>query len=495
MSPRPKAATSSRVFGALALAILAIVGGVAVVPAVTGGGEDAAAPAATTDADEARPNIVVVMTDDQALDTMVAMPLTRRRLGDRGTTFENSFVSFPLCCPSRATFLTGQYAHNHGVRDNHPPEGGYPALDVEHTLAVWLSRAGYRTGFVGKFLNGYGKGDAVTEVPPGWSEWFGLPGKAKQRAFDFDVNENGEIVHYGTPGATGPYKTDVLAQKADRFIRRAAPRAQPFFLWVATNGPHRDNALSEDAERNPEPAPRDRGRFEGDRAPRSAAVDEGDVADKPRDVREQPRVDRDARAGRDREYVSQLESLASIDRLVGRLVRRLRLEGELERTVFMFTSDNGYLRGQHRLAGKSRPYEEAIRVPLLIRGPGYGAGERDRRLVANIDLAPTILEAARAKADITLDGRSLRPGADGSLAPREAVLIEIFERKQALQGLRTHRYAYAEYESGERELYDLRRDPEELENLARADRRPRLRARLARELDALRRCKGVQECG
>ncbi len=444
--------------------------------------------------DPEAPNVVVVMTDDQALDTMAAMPLTRRLIGSRGTTFERAFVSFPLCCPSRATFLTGQYAHNHGVRNNAGPHGGYKSLDKGHTLATWLAAAGYRTGFVGKFLNGYGEGDAVTEVPPGWSEWYGLPGKAKQRAFDFNLNENGEIVHYGgAQGKQGPYKTDVLADQAAGFIHRSAPNPRPFFLWVATNGPHRDTGLPEAAERNPEPAPRDRGRFEGRHPPRGTSVGELDVSDKPRDVRSRPPLGRATRAQLDREYVSQLEALASIDRLVARLVRRLRSAGELDQTVFVFTSDNGYLRGQHRLEGKSRLYEEAIRVPLLIRGPGFEAGAHDRRLVANIDLAPTILDAAGAAADLTPDGRSLIPSANGPA--RDAVLLEVFERKQAFQGLRTQRYAYAEYENGERELYDLRRDPEQLENLAGSAPLAALRAQLARRLAGLRNCVGADQCG
>ena len=442
--------------------------------------------------DAEAPNVVVVMTDDQALDTMEAMPLTRRLVGRRGTTFENAIVSYPLCCPSRATFLTGQYAHNHGVRNNSGPRGGYQRLEADHTLPVWLSRAGYRTGFVGKFLNGYGKDEAATEVPPGWSDWYALPGKAKQRAFDFDLNENGEISHHGgDSGEPQPYKTAVLAHKAAGFIDRSAPRARPFFLWVATNGPHKDGNLPETAERNPEPAPRDRGSYEGRRAPRRAAVDERDVSDKPRSVRSLPRLDREERERLDREYVSQLESLTSIDRLVARLVHRLRRAGELDRTLFVFTSDNGYLRGQHRLAGKSRPYEESIQVPLLVRGPGFEAGVRDRRLVANVDLAPTILEAAGAEADRTVDGRSLRPPSGA----RTAVLLEVFERKQAFTGLRTRRYTFAEYESGERELYDLRRDPEQLENLARRARRPGLVDRLAARLGALESCAGTPECG
>ena len=442
--------------------------------------------------DPAAPNIVVVMTDDQALDTLWAMPRTRRLIGDAGTTFDRFVVSFPLCCPSRATFLTGQYAHNHGVRNNHPPDGGYQALDGERTLPVWLSRAGYRTAFVGKYLNGYGADGAEREVPPGWSEWYGLPSRAKQRAFDFDLNENGELVHYGQPDA-GPYKTDVLSDRAASFINRSAPRRRPFFLWVATNGPHRDSSLPEDAARNPEPAPRDRGRFEGRRAPRERSMAEADVSDKPREVRSLPQLSAERKRRLDREYVSQLESLSSIDRLVERLVRRLRAAGELDRTVFVFTSDNGYLRGQHRLEGKSRPYEEAIRVPLLIRGPGFEAGAHDPRLTANVDLAPTLLEAAGARPDLTLDGRSLRPGA--AAGERDAVLIEVFGRNQAFTGLRTRDHAYAEYESGERELYDLRTDPEQLDNLAADPRRGPLIDRLAARLDELRDCAGARDCG
>src|SRR5919106_3670235 len=269
------------------------------------GSERRTQPAARFDADA--PNVVVVMTDDQALDTMSALPRTRRLIGGRGTTFEHAFVSYPLCCPSRATFLTGQYAHNHGVRNNSGPNGGYQRLDNERTLPVWLSDAGYRTGFVGKFLNGYGKGNAAREVPPGWSEWYGLPGKAKQRAYDFDLNENGEIVHYGGEAdGPRPHKTDVLADKAARYVRRFAGRARPLFLWVATTGPHGDKSLPETADRNPEPAPRDRGKYEGRRAPRRPSLDERDVSDKPRDVRSHPRLAGTERERLDREYVSQL---------------------------------------------------------------------------------------------------------------------------------------------------------------------------------------------
>jgi arylsulfatase A-like enzyme len=205
-----------------------------------------------------------------------------------------------------------------------------------------------------------------------------------------------------------------------------------------------------------------------------------------------PQLSAERKRRLDREYVSQLESLRSIDRLVKRLVGRLSAAGELDRTLFVFTSDNGYLRGQHRLEGKSRPYEEAIRVPLLIRGPGFEAGAHDRRLTANVDLAPTVLDAAGAEADLTLDGRSLRPAAE--TPSRDAVLIEVFGRDQAFTGLRTSRYAYAEYESGDRELYDLAEDPGQLDNLVRERRQRPLIRRLSARLEALRDCAGPRDC-
>ena len=434
------------------------------------------------------PNVVVVMTDDQAVDTMGAMPRTRRLIGGRGVTFENSVVSFPLCCPSRATFLTGQYAHNHGVRNNSGPNGGYQALDADNTLPVWLSRAGFRTGFVGKFLNGYGEGNRAREVPPGWTDWYGLPATAKQRPFDFELNEDGELVTYDD----GEYKTEVLADRAASFIRDRAPGKRPFFLWVATDAPHKDAGVPEGAERNPEPAPRDRKRFDGRKPPRKESVDEEDVSDKPQSVRRRPRLGNRARAEIEKVYVSQLESLVAVDRLVKQVVRELRRAGELEDTLVVFTSDHGFLRGQHRIgSGKSRVYEEAIRVPLLIRGSGVPRGVREDSVVGNVDLAPTILELAGATPTVAVDGRSLVPVARGEGPEDRAILLEVFERSSGrFTGVRSRRYSYAHYEGGTRELYDLERDPEQLESVHDDPRYATVRQRLAEVLRRLRDCSG-----
>jgi N-acetylglucosamine-6-sulfatase len=435
-------------------------------------------------------NVVVVMTDDQAADTMRAMPRTRHLIGRKGVRFRNAVVSFPLCCPSRATFLTGQYAHNHGVLDNNGPRGGYESLDAERTLPVWLSNAGYRTAFVGKFLNGYGEGPRAREVPPGWSDWYGLPSRAKRRPFDFQLNENGKLEDYGD--RDHEYKTEVLADKAATFIRDRGPETRPFFLWVATNAPHVDYGLSEDVERNPEPAPRDRGRFEGERPPANDSVDERDVSDKPRFIRSRSRLGPENREEIRKVYVSQLESLVAVDRLVKRVVRELRNAGEFDNTVVMFTSDNGFLRGQHRLdTGKANPYEEAIRVPLLVRGPGFPSGVRDRRLVGNVDLAPTILELAGAEPDLEVDGRSILPFKPAYGGDR-AVLLEVYERSHGrFVGVRTRRYVYADYDGRDSELYDLKRDPQQLESLHDVPRFADVRARLSNRLAQLRNCAGA----
>ena len=438
------------------------------------------------------PNIVVVMTDDQAADTMVAMPKTRRLLGGEGTTFTRGTISFPLCCPSRATFLTGQYAHNHGVKDNGPPDGGIGALDQERTLPVWLRGAGYETAFVGKYLNGYGKdkNGGPEFVPPGWVRWYALTSDDKTSAYDYAVNENGELVHYGN--GKGNYKTDVMARLSRKAVRETAPGPRPFFLWVATSAPHTDNGLPPNARRNPLPAPRHLGKYKRAQPPQGGSFDESDVSDKPRWIRKLPRLNPRKRRAIRKLYVSQLESLGAVDDLVAGLVRQLRREGELDRTLFVFTSDNGFIRGRHRIrSGKSLIYEEAINVPLLMAGPGIPKGEVYRRPVANVDLAPTLLRAAGVEPGLEQDGVPLQPVIAGE-RERPPVLLEIYGRKDGnVFGIRTGDYVYAEHADGFVELYDLRRDPFQLENAANDPALATQRLRLKAELGRLRSCSGA----
>jgi arylsulfatase A-like enzyme len=231
-----------------------------------------------------RPNVIVITTDDQD-DSMVGLPATTRLIGERGTTFTNSYVSFPLCCPARATFLSGQYAHNHGVTRTELPDG-YGAFDNSNTLAVWLRRAGYRTAMVGKYLNGYGINDGIPErvadskeIPPGWSEFFALTADTDQRRYRYKINDDGKIRKYRS-GARN-YVTDVLSGEAVDVVDEFAPRPKPFFLWFNPTAPHGEAGRPFGATRNPQPAPRHHGAFEGAIRPRTPNFNEADVSDKP----------------------------------------------------------------------------------------------------------------------------------------------------------------------------------------------------------------------
>ena len=453
----------------------------------------AGAGSTTSAAPVSRPNIVVLMTDDQTVESMRVMHNVKRLLVDRGASFENSFVSFPLCCPSRATFLTGQYAHNHGVLSNRPPAGGYEALDGSSTLPVWLRRAGYATAHVGKYLNGYGE-RSPTEIPPGWSEWHASVDPTSYRYYDYTLNENGRLVKYGRDRAS--YKTDVYAETAVDIIRRRAGGEAPLFLSVAFLAPHAGGPYGDDRPPGTAlPASRHRGRFATEPLPKPPSFNEADVSDKPGGVRIRPRLDRNAVAQVTEGYRLRLESLLAVDEAVARIVDALECTGELDNTLIVFTSDNGFLQGEHRIpTGKVALYEPSTRVPLVVRGPGVPAGVRLRQEVANIDLAPTIAEAAGARAGLVMDGESLWPFLrdPGPSRPRDLLHEGPGTAPSVLQftAVRTPRWLYARHFSGAVELYDLSRDPDELTNLAADPATAAIRAELGKRLDALRSCAG-----
>jgi N-acetylglucosamine-6-sulfatase len=443
----------------------------------------------------ARPNVVVIETDDQTMADLQSMPKTRALIGDEGVSFDQSVVSLSQCCPSRATFLTGRYAHNHGVLTTQPPFGGFPAFADAETLPVWLQRAGYATALVGKYLNQYARTDP-SYVPPGWTEWHALAGPTVYRYRDFALDDDG-VVHRH-PAA---YQTDVLTQVAEDVIRRRAGDARPLFLWTTYVAPHvgePHDVLDVPDMESAVPASIFRDTWIGVPMPMSPAFDEADVTDKPPMVRRKPRlapwqVDRLEEIWRQRQ-----EALQSVDDGVERLVRALRAAGALDDTLLVFTSDNGYLIGEHRFkAGKIQPYEPSIRVPLLVRGPGIPRGRTSEQLVWNGDLAPTILDAAGATPAWEPDGRSLLPFArDPAVHEPRSVLLEgvpvsKVDPTPGFTGLRTERYKYVERQAGGVELYDLARDPDELDDLAGtpavADVQRTLSARLAR----LRRCQGT----
>jgi arylsulfatase A-like enzyme len=435
-----------------------------------------------------RPNLVVIMTDDQTVESMRVMPNVRELLGDHGVTFTNSLASYPLCCPARATLLTGQYAHNHGVLGNEPPTGGYGALENERTtLPVAFQKAGYTTIHIGKYLNRYGLA-RPDHVPPGWDDWHGLVGNSVYEYFGFRLNSNGTVRDRSPERG---YQTDVLTDLATAAIRRQADDG-PFFLNLAYTAPHQafDRRLAR-------PARRHQGMFATEALPPSPAFNEADVSDKPPNVAGEPPIGATEAEMITRRYRSRLESLLAVDAGVAAVVRALRNSGELDRTVIVFTSDNGFLQGEHRVSsGKVFPYEESIRVPLVVRGPFVASGVTSDEVVANIDLAPSLLAFAGADSLRRVDGRSLvgllqDPEEGWS---RDAVVIEAMDgaRSGAYEGLRTQRYVYIEYAAGARELYDLRADPDQLDNRSGDRAMATVEARLARDLARLRTCAGAR---
>jgi N-acetylglucosamine-6-sulfatase len=434
------------------------------------------------------PNIVVIETDDQDAASVAHMPKVQALLAAQGTTFENSFVSDSLCCPSRATFLTGQYAHNHHVLSNNPPDGGYRRLRASNALPVWLKRVGYRTILVGKYLNGFGGGAGgkkpLPPRPPGWSAFFAVLDPT-QRYFDFPVDDNGVVRRFSGQDS---YQTDLLADTAVRSIRRAASLHKPFMLWFTPAAPH-DPAT---------PAPRDDGKTHDEPVPDPPSLNEADVQDKPSFIRSLPLLKPMQLTKREGRYRRRLATLLGVDDAVAKIVDALSATGQLAKTVIVFTSDNGWVLGEHRIpAGKRVPYEESIRVPLIVRGPGFARGVKRAAPVANIDLAPTIAALAHARAGVDVDGCSLLPLAAHARAHWQRNLLFENLTTNGLGGetdkvkdlpkyaaIRSGQFMWVEYANGERELYDLASDPYELSNRAAdpglADVRARLSARLAR---------------
>jgi N-acetylglucosamine-6-sulfatase len=436
------------------------------------------------------PNIVVIETDDQDAASVAQMPNVQSLLAAEGTTFTNSFVSDSLCCPSRATFLTGQYAHNHGVRSNVPPDGGYKKLRASNALPVWLRRAGYRTLLIGKYLNGFSGGGGgkrpLPPRPPGWSGLFAVLDPS-QRYVDFPVDDNGHTRRFK---GQEQYQTDVLANTAVSSIRREASLGKPFMLWFTPTAPH-DPVV---------PATRHVGQMAEAPVPEGPSINEEDVSDKPSFIRALPVLSADKLDKLDARYRRRLETLQAVDEAVGRIVDTLSATGELARTVIVFTTDNGWMTGQHRIAsGKRVPYEESIRVPLIVRGPGFAPGATRSAPVANIDLAPTIVSLAHARARLDMDGCSLLPLAAraGAHWSRSLLFENLTQNGLGGEGdkiknlpkyaaIRSGQFKWVEYANGERELYDLAADPLELENRAADPGLAGVRARLSNRLAKLR---------
>ena len=424
------------------------------------------------------------------------MPKLKAAFIDKGLRFTNAFATTPLCGPSRANILAGEFTHNTGVIGNVGSESGYPGwlkggFDNAN-IGPWLKAAGYKTGIFGKYQNDYPT-DAPTPtfVPPGWDDWRVVMSDRVGYNDEYTLNENGVLKEY--TAATGGYQTDILSERMQSFIRAAeANDSQPFFAFLSVAAPHTPTA----------PAARHLSAFPGAQAPRTASFNEADISDKPRWFQDQaPLMDGATIAELDSDYRGSLQALLAVEEAVDALFATLDQLGESSNTYVFFTSDNGLHRGEHRLrGGKNTAYEESIKVPFYVRGPGVPAGRTIEHLAGLVDLAPTFLSLAGASIPASVDGMSLTPLLSATppalSAWRSELLIEhpggagLPIRIPGYFGIRTQTEMYVEYDNGESEYYDLRADPLELSNLARQASSSTI-ARLSSRVATLSRCRGA----
>lgn len=470
-------------------------------------------------ASQEKPNVIVVMVDDQedgsTLDVMNAL---EEHVTDEGTRFVNSFVDNSLCCPSRAAFLTGQYSHNNDIFLIAPStlfngktyKGGYVTLHErqQHLLPVWLQDADYTTAMFGKYPNGYGSQVSGDVIPAGWDKWFTWIDGPGLKYFNYDINDDGTRRHFGNDEED--YFTDVIAEEAVEFIDTHANSKDPFFMYFNPVAPHTEVEIVEDIRSSdPLPAPRHVGRYAGAKAPRPPSFNESDVSDKPTFMNSTSNQTLSVSqiATLDKQYQARLESLLAVDEAIEAMVEALERTGELDNTVIIYTSDNGFFHGEHRLEqGKRLVYEESIRVPLMMRGPGFKKGTERNELVNNIDVTATILDLADANPTRGIDGRSLLPLLEGKKPTwRSTLLMQAaskFEERPVsdetfysfYKAVHTKNYVYVEHEMPggtiEKEFYDLKRDPYQLSNKANDQSYASVITELKKRLNDMSDCEG-----
>jgi N-acetylglucosamine-6-sulfatase len=400
---------------------------------------------------------VLLLTDDLDVPTTERMPRLQQ-FAQGGLTFTRFYAAEPLCGPSRASILTGQYAHNNRVLYNEPPNGGFPALQASEasTTATWLKGVGYRTSLVGKYINAYARGAGDGYIPPGWDDWHGhLSALEDGRYFDYWANDNGTVTRHGS--SPQDYSADVETQQAVSFIEAQAGKPEPIFLYLAPEAPHVPSKYAE----------RHGSEFRYELAPRVPSFNESDSPDMASAVRGLPRLSPADIDKLDELQRWRLRSLSSVEDMLDAVIQALSRTGRLENTYVIFTSDNGLLMGQHRgVAVKGNFYEEAIRVPLYVRGPGVPVGTTDA-LAVNVDLAPTFAELAGLPVPDRVDGRSLAPFLRGK-APstwRTDAYVENYAGPDQTYALRSASWLYCEGE--EIDVYDMLADPYQLKNLRR----------------------------
>lgn len=461
-----------------------------------------------------KPNIILILSDDQMVSDMEFMPYTNLLITDQGTSFSQAYTPFSACCPSRASILRGQYSHNTKVRYNKPPAGGYPIYLSEghdgNDIGKWLEDAGYYTGLIGKYMNGYPRYPDMepsenyvpdTHIPQGWSEWHAfLYVNAYRR---FRMNNNGVINLYDdTKPRQDIFQTDVERDLAVEFINRASKKNQPFFLHLSPSPPHSPFT----------PANRHKGTFQDQKAPRTPSFNEEDVSDKPLFIQKRPQFTDEEIEHIDFMYRQRLGLLQALDEMVLEIVKTLEETGELDNTYIIFTSDNGFRLGQHRFQkGKGMPYDEDVRVPFIVRGPDVLKGITRDEFVLNIDIAATALDWAGVEIPEFVDGKSIRPilkaGETGEVPWRDTILLQFWRRigggvEYMYVGVRTKLHKYIEWhympgfqtlateEQNRFEVYDMINDPYELDN-AYFTTDPELLADLRAKLSELQICSGA----
>lgn len=367
-----------------------------------------------------KPNIVIIITDDQNPD---ALPVMRKLMAypeGSWVKFNNAFVNDSICCPARATLLTGQYSHNNKVINN----SSGALLDDSNTLPVWLDQAGYRTGLFGKYLNGYPWNKGTGYIPPGWD-------------------------YFKTSGLGG---VDGFSKNAVNFINTST---SPFFLYLAYLAPHHPAKPLTRYVNTPVYIPPDPTNF-----------NEADVSDKPKWVRDLPLLSQSTIDSWRTERIASQRALLGVDDGIQTIVDALKAKGILNNTMIIFLGDHSFSWGSHRYYKKECAYDECQRMPLLIRYPGLSTSRDENRLVSNVDLASTIAEYAGITAGLPQDGRSLLPVMTNTATDwQEEVFMEVHSSlKRTFDGIRIPGWMYAEYKNGDKELYDLSTDPYEMQN-------------------------------
>ena len=436
--------------------------------------------------DAGPPSFLYIVADDLDMKAFQYMPKVKALIGDQGMRFDNYFPTYSVCGPSRSTVLTGKYPHNHQVMDNYYPVGGYrrfvEAGNETQTVNVWLKSHGYQTALIGKYINGYPDPAAPLHVPPGWSDWEVFIGGVAY--YNYKFIENGVSVAYGSSAAE--YSTDVIARKTVAFIK--ANKGKPFFAYVAPFAPHGPAT----------PAPRHASLVPSVDYPKTPAFNEPDTSDKPAWLRAYPSLTAPQIASIDDHFRNRIRSIQAEEDLVEAVLNALQATGDLDNTYVIFTADNGYHLGDHRLpGGKRTAYQEDTRLPFMIRGPQIPRGSSRSQWILNNDIAATVADLARVPHPQT-DGTSLRPLLGARAAPADwrtdfyqvqrysSVDMDIPD----IDALHSGKWTYIESAVSGRELYDNVADPYQLVNLyPTAD--TALLATLKARMTALKACAGT----